>query len=60
MDLIFDFGLKIEFFHHFWNHITNLLCFGDAGLADLLLNCFLDGPEGVGVLDFLEDELALF
>lgn len=59
MHLVFDFRFKVEILQQTRDHLIDLLRLGVLRPYDLVLDGLLDGPKHVGVLDLLEDQLAL-
>ena len=69
VDLIFDFGFKVEIFQQFGDGFLDFMGCGVAtdlfgvfavGLDELILQRLLDLPEGVAIADVLEDQLTFF
>ena len=59
MDLVFDFGLEVEFFEQTRDLVLDVTSFG-AAFDNLILDRLLDSPEGVAILHVFEDKLTLF
>lgn len=55
VNFILYLGFQVQVFQQPWNHLADFLRFGLPIPYNLFFNCFFDGPEHIGILDFFED-----